>query len=116
MLACVNADNEFCQMADANQHFAINILATEHTDLSTVFAGLGADPEADRFASGQWTTLKTGSPVLSNALVSLDCELPSPGTQHGTHKIYIGNVIALNSNDAAALVYAQRAYAKTTPL
>ncbi len=116
MLACVNAENEFCALADANEHFAINILATHHTDLSTVFAGLGDDPDADRFATGQWTTLKTGSPVLSDALVSLDCELPSAGTLHGTHKIYIGNVIALASNDSAALVYAQRAYAKTTPL
>jgi len=116
MLACVNADNEFCEKADANQQFAINLLATEHTNLSTVFAGLGEDPDADRFSRGQWTTLKTGSPILSNALVALDCELPSPGTQHGTHKIYIGNVVALSSNDAAALVYAQRAYAKTTPL
>jgi len=110
VLACVNADNEFCKKADANQHFAINILTTAHTALSSVFAGLGNNPEADRFVNGRWQTLETGSPVLSDSLVSLDCKLVS-ATTYGTHRIHIGEVLQTRSSEAAPLIYTNRAYA-----
>lgn len=113
ILACVNEKNEFCQLADNNGCFAINLLSTEHTELSGVFAGLGDNPDADRFQFGQWTELSTGSPVLVNALVSLDCKLVSAKT-HGTHRIYIGEVNALDSHDSTALVYTKRQYAEPT--
>jgi len=115
ILACVNAENEFCEKADANKQFAVNILSTSHTSLSGVFAGLGDSPDTDRFATGQWQTLETGSPILSNALVSLDCQLVS-ATTHGTHRIYIGEVLAILSNDSVPLIYTQRHYAHAVPL
>lgn len=110
ILACVNAQNEFCKIADANDQFAVNLLTTSHTQLSGVFAGLGEQPETDRFSYGTWQTLETGSPVLSDALVSLDCKLVSAKT-HGTHRIYIGEVVALLSNDSEPLIYTNRNYA-----
>jgi len=115
ILACVNADNEFCAKADSNHQFAVNILSTLHTELSGVFAGLGESPDADRFSTGQWQTLETGSPVLVNALVSLDCTLVSAST-HGTHRIYIGEVQAVLSNESEPLIYTNRRYAHATPL
>lgn len=115
ILACVNADNEFCEKAVANKHFAVNILTTNHTEVSSVFAGLGQNPDADRFASGHWQTLKTGSPILSDALVSLDCQFVSAAT-HGTHRIFIGEVLAVLSNESAPLIYTNRQYANATPL
>lgn len=115
ILACVNADNEFCAKADANQRFAINILTTSHTTLSGIFAGLGEAPDTDRFATGQWQILSTGSPVLSDALVSLDCQLVSANT-HGTHRIYIGEVLAVLSNSSEPLIYTNRRYAHAKPL
>lgn len=115
ILACVNADNEFCAKADSNSQFAVNILSTAHTTLSGVFAGLGESPDTDRFAHGVWQTLVTGSPVLSNALVSLDCTLVSANT-HGTHRIYIGEVQAVLSNQAEPLIYTNRHYAHAKPI
>lgn len=115
MLACVHAGNKFCDTADQNGHFAINLLATEHLAVSGVFAGLSDDPDEDRFLTGQWNTLQTGSPVLSNALVALDCKLVS-ATTHGTHRIYIGEVVSLLSNDKKPLVYTARTYASPEPL
>lgn len=115
ILACVNASNEFCDKADANAQFAINLLTIEHTELSSVFAGLGQETDADRFLQGQWQTLETGSPVLSDALVSLDCKLVSANT-HGTHRIYIGEVLAVKSRQSAPLIYTNRQYANAVPL
>lgn len=115
ILACVNADNEFCTKADSNKQFAVNILSTSHTALSGVFAGLSESPKADRFATGQWQTLQTGSPILTNALVSLDCQLVSAET-HGTHRIYIGEVLAVQSCESDPLIYTNRQYAHAKPL
>lgn len=115
ILACVNAQNEFCSSADANKHFAVNLLTTSHTELSGVFAGLGEQPETDRFSHGIWQTLQTGSPILSDALVSLDCTLVSAKT-HGTHRIYIGEVVAVLSNKAEPLIYTNRSYASASIL
>lgn len=115
MLACVNASNEFCEFADANQQFAINLLTTSHTELSSVFAGLNNATVTDRFAFGKWKTLKTGSPILVDALVSLDCKLVSAKT-HGTHRIYIGEVVALHSTESSPLIYTNRNYASALPI
>lgn len=111
MLACVNSDNEFCQMADANQVFAINLLAEDQQDVSNVFAGFGEDPDADRFTVGEWTQAVTGSPILTNALVSLDCMFVE-SREHGSHRVYIGRVVNVNTRDTAPLVYSRRNYAK----
>lgn len=113
ILACVNSQNEFCDIADANAHFAVNLLTTSHTRLSGVFAGFGEPPETDRFSVGQWQTMQTGSPVLSDALVSLDCTIVSAKT-HGTHRIYIGEVVAVLSNQSEPLIYTNRNYASAT--
>ena len=110
MLACVNADNVFCNMADANQVFAINLLAQDQQDVSNIFAGFGDNPDADRFANGSWQVRQTGSPVLQDSLVSLDCALVEART-HGTHRIYIGRVLSVATRDAPPLVYSRRGYA-----
>ncbi len=115
ILACVNSDNEFGAKAQANKQFAVNILTTAQTEISGVFAGFGENPKADRFLTGDWQTLNTGSPILSDALVSLDCELVSY-KEHGTHVIYIGEVLAVQSKEADALIYTNRQYAKSIPL
>ena len=70
----VNAENEFCELADASGRFAVNILNDAQQSLSNVFAGLDPNVE-DRFETiGHWTTLTGGTPILADALVALDCE------------------------------------------
>jgi len=110
MLACVNLDNAFCDIADANQAFAINLLAADQQDVSNVFAGFGDDPDKDRFTVGSWSARETQSPVLDDALASLDCTLVE-ARSHGTHRIYIGRVLSVVTRDTAPLVYSRRGYA-----
>ncbi len=109
MLACVHSKNEFCDMADANGAFAINLLGEDQQTISNVFAGFGEDPTLDRFTVGTWTTRDTRSPILDNALVSLDCALEESKT-HGTHRIYIGRVLSVETCNKTPLVYSQRGY------
>lgn len=115
ILACVNADNDFCRQADRNGIFAINLLASGHADLSNRFAGLVEPADADRFLAGDWQSLTTGAPILSDALVGLDCVIES-STVHGTHHIYIGRVVDILANRGNPLVYSMRGYASLAPL
>lgn len=115
VLACVEAENEFCKAVNINAHFAINLLNTSQIEIAKVFAGLGENPELNRFEFGKWGQLKTGAPILEGALVSLDCTL-SKAYRHGTHMIYIGRVVASSQNSSDALVYCMREFRDTAAL
>ncbi|MEO0598071.1 MAG: flavin reductase family protein, partial [Chloroflexota bacterium] len=81
--------------------FAVNILQAGQEELSNTFAW-----KEDRFSVGNWTTAKTGAPVLEDALAWLDCTVYSRHTA-GTHTIYIGEVQASSviAPDEKPLVY-----------
>ncbi len=115
LLACVMADNEFCALAEAEGFFAINILAQTHMQVALTFGGLTGEDSRKRFDTGEWGRGQAGAPVLQDALVSLECRLDSAMTR-GTHRIYIGEVIDVLSNDGQALVYTARGFASTVPL
>ena len=110
ILVCVNAENEFCAQAEQNKHFVINILNSKQQDLGMIFAGLTEDESADRFLTGTWSELTTGSPVLKDALVALDCRLEST-TLKGTHNIYFGHVVDVRTTGGEPLLYTDRSFA-----
>lgn len=115
VLVCINQDNEFCNAVKINQVFAVNLLTTEQTNLALVFAGHSENPDQDRFQTGDWNTMSTGSPSLKGALVTLDCELTAAFPQ-GSHMIYTGRVVDVVNTDQSPLVYCNRAFAKSSPL
>lgn len=85
--------------------FAVNILATRHEALAERFAGRGDVKGAARFAQGEWVTLETGAPVLSDALAIIDCRVEDIIDRH-THAIIVGAVVAAHRGDhGPALVH-----------
>lgn len=114
LLVCVNAENEFCELADASGRFAVNILSDAQQALSNVFAGLDPNVE-DRFETiGHWTTLTGGTPILADALVALDCELDTT-IARGTHRVFFGHVVDVRTTRGEPLVYTARGYAAIAP-
>jgi flavin reductase (DIM6/NTAB) family NADH-FMN oxidoreductase RutF len=88
--------------------FAVNILGHDQQELSDRFAWL---KDGDRFAEGSWQTASTGAPILTDALVWLDCTIHDR-VDAGTHTIYVGRVRAAGvpRPDEAPLVYWNRGY------
>lgn len=115
ILVCVNLDNEFCEMAMNSGSFAVNIIPCDSVELATVFAGLGDNPEASRFSVGDWTTLSTGAPILSNALVALDCQLDSSLVK-GSHRVFFGKVVDVRTTSGEPLLYTDRRFAVVQPV
>lgn len=108
LLVCMNGNARAYEHFVENGVLAVNTLTSEQANLSNTFASPVSQDE--RFATADWQTLSTGSPVLSNALVSFDCEI-SDIKKVGTHGIFICKIIAIKQGDAQnALVYFNRGY------
>ncbi len=116
LLVCVNQRAEAHGLIHRGSVMCVNLLARQHRDLAARFAGQGGVSGAARFAMGEWTTLRTGAPVLADAVASFDC-LVSERVESSTHSIFIGRVVAVRSRpDASPLIYAGGGYAELQAL
>jgi flavin reductase (DIM6/NTAB) family NADH-FMN oxidoreductase RutF len=88
--------------------FAVSVLAQDQQDLADRFAFV---KDEDRFLEGVWEPAHTGSPVLTNALTSLDCRVASRQPA-GSHTIFVGAVEASRviRPDDPPLLYWNRGY------
>lgn len=110
VLVCVNRRARINTAIKENGVFAINTLPAHAEALSDAFAGKGNLDFDDRFALARWTVALTGSPMLANARVALDCRVTEV-TEVGTHSVVFGEVVALTLGDRGpALIYLDRAY------
>ena len=67
-------------------------------------------PREERFGIGEWTTLKTGSPVLTSAVVAFDCRTIETKAM-ASHNVIFGVVEAVRLGPSGpAFVYHDRAY------
>ena len=83
----------------------MNTLASHQIELASTFAGQTALAGELRFTADDWCTLESGAPVLSHAVISLDCELIQ-AIDTGTHMLLLGRVVAgRQSTKESALIY-----------
>ena len=109
LLVCMNQSSRSHAHFVENKVLAVNVLSTQHEQLSNAFASSKFSSE-DRFKLGDWSTMETGSPILQDALVSFDCEIQDI-QQVGTHSIFMCRVLQVQQSDQEeSLVYFNRAY------
>lgn len=91
----------------ASGSFCVNILAASQQAVSDTFAQTGID----KFAELDWRPGVTGSPVLTEALAFIDCDLAEEHDS-GDHTIAVGRVRNLGVLDGAQepLVFFRGAY------
>ena len=115
VLVCLNRKSPQNKLLQDNAQFSISLLPKDAVTLANIFAGRTGLHLEDRFQYGDWTALSTGSPVLSNAVMALDCRLLS-FQDVGSHIVYFGTVVATQSKprdpDGAkeVLIYHDRHY------
>ena len=110
VLVCLNRKSQITPIMRDNKVFCVNTLASSEEELANVFAGRTGVFMAERFMRGDWITLETGAPALTNAIAALDCRVLEMKSV-GTHDIYFGEVAAIRlANAEKALVYHARAY------
>lgn len=110
LLVCLNNNNANNSVFFESGFFALNTLGAHHQALANAFAGFGGLPVEDRFALGEWQTLSTGAPVLSDAIVSFDCRVTDRKVT-ATHTVLFGEVKAVHfGRQEASLIYLDRGY------
>ncbi|RAR57163.1 flavin reductase [Paraburkholderia unamae] len=112
LVVCVNRQNATHQMIMESRKFCVNVLAADQSEVAHRFSNPHARTE--RFEHGQWSVLKTGAPVLMDALVAFDCEL-GEAIDSGTHSIFVGRVIGVHAQEQCSpLLYYRSGYAGIT--
>jgi flavin reductase len=114
LLACVNREAGAHDPTLQSRVFCVNVLATHHRELAGHFANSKLSAE-ERFASGEWGTLETGSPVLMDSLASFDCILGQT-MRADTHTVLTGRVQAVRCDESLEpLLYSRGAFGSFAP-
>jgi flavin reductase (DIM6/NTAB) family NADH-FMN oxidoreductase RutF len=84
----------------AAEHYAVNILSADQSELALAFAGKAED----RFDAVAWSEGMGGAPVLDGALAVFECahEAVYPA---GDHELFIGRVVRCTISEGAPLTY-----------
>ena len=110
LLVCLNRRSQSAPVLAQNGVFCVNTLGAEQSQIADVFAGRTGVHLEERFAHGEWLTLKTGSPVLNSAVIAFDCRTIEVKAM-ASHNVIFGAVEAVRLGPSGpALVYHDRAY------
>src|SRR6202051_2626574 len=110
LLVCLNRRSNSAPLLAQNGVFCVNTLGAGEENLADLFAGRSGVHLDERFAQGEWVTLKTGAPVLASAVVAFDCRTGEIKAV-ASHNVVFGAVEAVRLGPSGpALVYHDRAY------
>lgn len=88
--------------------FCVNVLGEDSEAISRTFATRGVD----KFAGLGWTTGASGSPVLNDALATIDCSVHEE-VDAGDHIVVIGRVLSVAAKDRGGpLAYFRGGYGR----
>ena len=109
-LACFGNASKTLAAVLASRSFNINFLAMGQQDVAMKFASR----DADKFAAVKHESGKLGAPVLTDALVCLECELESTVVAGGS-TVVLGRVVEVHENPQEPLAMRGRDFVAVTP-
>lgn len=110
VLVCLNSATGTCAAVEETGRFAVNLLSDSQDELAMRFAGRGGVSGGAKFEAGEWQ-LSEGLPVLGGAPVTLVCEV-GQSVLVGTHRVFVGEIIGIDSEEGAALLYEKRRFCR----
>ncbi len=111
ILVCINKSADTGDAVLAGKSFAINILKVDQQEISNQFSG--ATSQEERFANVNWHEGETGSPVIDDALASIECTVVQQ-VLAGTHWVIIGEVQSVSCRSGEPLLYYNSCYRELT--
>ena len=115
VLVCINRKSPAVAAIAANARFAVNMLAGHQSGIARTFAGRPDEGAPYDFSRHDWSEGTTGLPCLAEAAARFECLLDS-AIDAGTHRIFIGRVVAAGAGSVDPLVYAARDFRRPMPL
>lgn len=114
LLVCVNQKSVACDAIEGNGSFAVNVLDAAQQAIAETFSGSDSHGGPYTFQAEDWSLSVTGSPVLRRAVATFDCRIVDC-IPAGTHKIFIGLVLAAQESPGTPLLYTSRDYGRPAP-
>ena len=108
LMISIDASSRMVDLIAASRRFSVAALSRGQEEIADVFAGKGNQP--DRFCVGNWDVWPSGSPRLSGALLSMDCNLVGY-TDAADHILFVGAIIEARFDPLRkALLWSERNY------
>ncbi|WP_219893436.1 flavin reductase family protein [Aquisediminimonas profunda] len=112
LLVCINRSATIFDVVELSGRFSVNVLSEEDVAIANVFGQ--SSKRDERFTRGDWSEIG-GVPILKSAVSSIVCKQAN-FLDHGTHRIIIGQVIAVRLNySARPLLYVDGTFASAKP-
>ncbi len=105
ILVCIDHRSQVIPYFRIGRHFGVNVLREGQEELSRRFSRGGPD----RFECVNWYAGRTGVPLLSGVLATLECVLVET-SRAGDHAILLGQVVDANCADGNPLAYFKSSY------
>ncbi len=105
VLVCLAKTAAGCPVFRASHSYAVNILCEDQKTVSTAFSSR----TADRFATVDWSTRVTGSPIIAGVVAWLDCCMHEV-IDAGDHYILIGRIVDYDYAASSPLGFCRGAY------
>jgi flavin reductase (DIM6/NTAB) family NADH-FMN oxidoreductase RutF len=109
VLVCIDHLAETYLHLRERAQFGVSILKEEQEALSEFFADPERNPDAGYRLGIKYRPMKSGTPVLQDALGNLDCSVVS-AREAGDHTIFIGKVREVIVGEGAPLLYFRGRY------
>ena len=111
VLVCIHQKSPVAAAITENRCFDVNVLSIRQQHLAGIFAGYPEDGVPYDFSAASWDEPATGAPTLSKAIAGFDCVLATSITA-GSHRIFIGRVVAVTGRPGQPLLYTNREYGR----
>lgn len=110
VLICVGKQSSTRELILASGAFGLSVLTHEQVDVARVF-GRGSSRRVDKFEGVAFHVAETGSPLLDECALALDCRVEVVFDLH-SEKLIVGEVVAAErvSDTDERLVYRQEDY------
>jgi flavin reductase (DIM6/NTAB) family NADH-FMN oxidoreductase RutF len=110
VLVCIGQQSATRELILESGAFGLSVLAREQIEVARLF-GTKSSRDVDKFAALACHTGRTGSPLLDDCALTLDCEVERVFDLDG-QKLIIGRVLAAEQfrDDYEPLIYRQEDY------
>jgi flavin reductase (DIM6/NTAB) family NADH-FMN oxidoreductase RutF len=110
MLVAIGNSTSALKTVRTSGAFAISYLPEGAGEIADIFGGRRGLSGAERFGTGQWTSLTTGSPVFTDAVLAFDCEV-SRIFEHEMTQLVVGRIVdSVADSSRSPLLFAAGRY------
>jgi flavin reductase (DIM6/NTAB) family NADH-FMN oxidoreductase RutF len=98
LIVCINRASSSWEVLSRRGQFGVNLMREDEVEIANRFIGIGGIKGNERYGGAEWITLPSGTQVLKDAIVSIECSVEESLDRHD-HAIVLGKVESIRVCD-----------------